>query len=176
MKPSWGGFVPQHLGFELCQRIMRVLTEDTKYPYVDEAGLKHILAKREDLGELLKRPGRAIQLDGFVARWWTFAGGRVNHTLKYGFEIAEGWKVVADNFQLRIEGDGVTHETVRAAIGKMASAEFWEAPETRRAVLARLPNYRLSKFQDCLPERFTLEVVERYLLDVEKAARWIGQG
>jgi ATP-dependent Lhr-like helicase len=173
-KPSWGGFVPQHLGFELCQRIMRVLTEDTKYPYVEEAGIKHILAKRDDLGELLKRPGRAIQLDGAVARWWTFAGGRVNHTLKYGFEIAEGWKVVADNFQLRIEGDGVNHETVRAAIGKMATTGFWNAPETRRAVLARLPNYRLSKFQDCLPDEYALEVVERYLLDVEGMVAWLG--
>ena len=53
-----------------------------------------------------------MQIDGSVARWWTFAGGRVNHTLKYGLEVAEGWKVVADNFQLRIEGDGIGHECV----------------------------------------------------------------
>ena len=32
MKPSWGGFVPQHLGFELCQRIQRVLTESRALP------------------------------------------------------------------------------------------------------------------------------------------------
>ena len=55
-----------------------------------------------------------------------------NHTLKYGFEVAEGWKVVADNFQLRIEGDGVGHESVRKAIGKMASAGFWDEPDMRR--------------------------------------------
>lgn len=173
VKPSWGGFIPQHLGFALCQRIMGVLTEDTHYPYVDEAGFKHITEKRADLGELLRRPGRAVQIDGDVARWWTFAGGRVNHTLKYGFEVAEGWKVVADNFQLRIEGNGVTHETVRGAVGQMAAAGFWTAPETRKAVLARLPAYRLSKFQDCLPEDFALEVVERYLLDVAGMMRWL---
>jgi ATP-dependent Lhr-like helicase len=68
----------------------------------------------------------------------------VNHTLKYGFEVSESWKVVPDNFQLRIEGDGVGHESVRVAIGKMASASFWDSPEVRRAVLARLPGYRLS--------------------------------
>ena len=39
--------------------------------------------------------------------------------------------------------------------------------EARQAVLARLPGYRLSKFQDCLPEAFALEMIESYLLDVE---------
>jgi ATP-dependent Lhr-like helicase len=176
VKPSWGGFVPQFLGFELCQRMKRVLTEDVRYPYVDEVGCKHLQGKRGDLGELLRRPGRAIQVDEAVGRWWTFAGGRVNHTLKYGFEVLEGWKVVADNFQLRIEGDGITHDSVRAAVTRMCVSEFWTAAEMRRAVLARLPGYRLSKFQDCLPERFALEVIENYLLDVAGALRWLGEG
>jgi len=81
---------------------------------------------------------------------------------------------VSDNFQLRIEGDGVSHESVRNAITNLSSPAFWSAPDTRKAVLARLPGYRLSKFQDCLPELFALEVVERYLLDVEGTVRWLG--
>ncbi len=52
---------------------------------------------------------------------------------------------------------------------------FWDTPEVRRAVLARLPGYRLSKFQDCLPEKFALEVIENYLLDVTGTARWLQQ-
>lgn len=166
--------MPQFLGHELCQRIRKVLIETTKYPYVDEPGYAHLQAKREDLGELLKRQGHAVQLDGSLGRWWTFAGGRINHTLKYGFEVSEGWKVVADNFQLRIEGDGVGHESIRKVIGRMASPEFWATPEVRKAVLSRLPGYRLSKFQDCLPELFALEVIERYLLDVDNTVRWLG--
>jgi ATP-dependent Lhr-like helicase len=173
VKPSWGGFIPQHLGFDLCRRMLRVLTDDVRYPYVDDVGWKYLTAKREDLGELLRRPGRAVQLDGGIGHWWTFAGGRVNHTLKYGFEVVEGWKVVADNFQLRIEGDGVDHESVRAAIERMCAAEFWTSPDMRRAVLARLPGYRLSKFQDCLPERFALETIGNYLLDVTGTVRWL---
>jgi ATP-dependent helicase Lhr and Lhr-like helicase len=173
VKPSWGGFIPQLLGFELCQRMKKILIDPVRYPYVDERGSKHIAGKREDLGELLRRPGHAVQIDGSVARWWTFAGGRVNHTLKYGFEVAERWKVVADNFQLRMEGDGVGHESVRNAVGRMASADFWDSPDVRRALLARLPGYRLSKFQDCLPEKFALEVIENYLLDVTGTVRWL---
>jgi len=174
VKPSWGGFIPQHLGFELCRRIERVITEDVRYPYVDDAAYKHIVEKRDDLGDLLRRQGSAVQLDGGIARWWTFAGGRINHTLKYGFEVAEGWKVVADNFQLRIDGDGITHESVRRVIDRMSSLAFWDEPEMRRAILARLPGYRLSKFQDCLPEKLALEVIENYLLDVAGTVRWAG--
>ena len=68
----------------------RALTETSRYPYVDEAGFKHITEKREDLGDLLRRSGPAVQIDEGTAYWWTFAGGRVNHTLKYGFEVLEG--------------------------------------------------------------------------------------
>jgi len=57
----------------------------------------------------------------------------------------------------------------------MARQSFWDTAEVRRAVLAKLPGYRLSKFQDCLPERFALEMIERYLLDVEGAVGWLGQ-
>jgi len=110
-----------------------------------------------------------------VARWWTFAGGRVNHTLKYGFEVGEGWKVVADNFHLRIEGAAVTHESVERAISKLSASTFWNEPAMRNAILARLPGYRLSKFQDCLPEKFALEVIETYLLDVGGTVRWLGR-
>jgi ATP-dependent Lhr-like helicase len=72
-----------------------------------------------------------------------------------------------------IEGDGVGHESVGRAIGKMASAAFWDSPDTRQAVLAPLPGYRLSKFQDCLPEKFALEVIENYLLEVESTVQWL---
>jgi ATP-dependent Lhr-like helicase len=98
----------------------------------------------------------------------------VNHTLKYGFEVTEGWKAIADNFQLRIEGPGVGHESVRNAIARMTPATFWDTPDVRRAVLTRLPGYRLSKFQDCLFEAFVLEVIENYLLDIAGTVRWLG--
>jgi len=173
VKPSWGGYIPSMLGFELCQRIEKLLTEDTEYPYVDAPTAQYLRAQRDDLGELLRRPGAALQVEPGVARWWTFAGGRVNHTLKYGLEIKEGWKVVADNFLVRIEGDGIGHETVGAAISRMSLPGFWTDANLRKALLGRLPNYRLSKFQDCLPEAFALEVVENYLLDVASTVRWL---
>lgn len=173
VKPSWGGYIPSMLGFEVCQRIKQLLVSDAEYPYVDEPTTRHLQEHRADLGDLLRHTGAAVQVEPGVARWWSFAGGRINHTLKYGFEITAGWKVVADNFLLRIEGDGIGHETVGAVIGKMSEPGFWSEPTFRRSLLGRLPNYRLSKFQDCLPEMFALETVERYLLDVEGAVGWL---
>ena len=51
-----------------------------------------------------RRPHRprargSVQLDEGVGRWWTYAGRRINHTLKYGLEVIQGWKVQADKFR-----------------------------------------------------------------------------
>jgi ATP-dependent Lhr-like helicase len=42
-------------------------------------------------------------------------------------------------------------------IAMMATEGFWDQPDMRLAILTRLPGYRLSKFQDCLPPRFALK-------------------
>jgi ATP-dependent Lhr-like helicase len=49
------------------------------------------------------------------------------------------------------------------------------APETQQALLARLPEYRLSKFQQALPDAFAVEMVGVYLLDVAGAAAFLRQ-
>ncbi len=166
-KPSWGGFVPQMLGFELCQRMRRVLVETTEYSYLHPTAATSLRERREELGELLGRAARPLQMDGGVGLWWTFAGGRINQTLKYGLEVAGGWKVVADNFVLRIEGDGVTHGTVGAVIARMAGETLWKDDGFWREILARLPDYRLSKFQKALPDAASTEMLGAYLLDVD---------
>jgi len=173
-KPSWGGFMPQILGFELCQRIRRIMTDDVQYPYVEETAANEIKLRRDDLGDLLRRTRLPVQYDGAVVRVWTFAGGRINHTIKHGLELTEGWSVVADNFLLRIEGPGAGTDTVQAALHRLASPEYWRNPETRDAILRRLPEYRLSKFQDAMPADFVMEMVGGYLLDFAGTTRWLG--
>jgi len=79
---------------------------------------------------------------------------------------------VTDNFMVRIDSDGVNHDTVRAGIRRIVDPNLWEALNIQRQVLARLPNYRLSKLQECLPERYALDVVANYLPDVEGMLGW----
>jgi ATP-dependent Lhr-like helicase len=172
-KPSWGGFAPKLLGFELCRRIRRLLVEDTQHAYLSETARDTLAGYREDFGDLLRSGGAAIQLEEANARWWTFAGGRINHTLKYALAETSGWKIISDNWQLRIEGDGISRARVGEAIDAITGADFWEADDTWQRILAKVPPYRLSKFQPALPPRFQQEMLGRYLLDANGARRFV---
>ena len=173
-KPSWGGFLPQHLGFDLCQRMRRILTDDVVYPYLDPAAMASIAARRADLGQLLRgSEGLPLQIAEGAGHLWTFAGGQINHTLKYALELTTGWKVVADNIQLRVEGAGVTHLTLNDALTKLRDGGFWSSAETQKALFARVPDFRLSKFQQALPPRLETEVIGSYLLDVDGTLRFM---
>lgn len=167
-KPSWGGFVPQFLGYELCQEMRAVLMSNEDYPFLDPKAREALAEWRGDFGELLRRD-EPVQDDGSSVTWWTFAGGRINQTLKYALEWKGGWKVIADNFAVRVQGSGVSHGALRAVMREMGR-EFWQDPQVRRKLLSVMPEYRLSKFQRVLPERWQVEMVGGYLLDFEGAA------
>lgn len=169
-KPSWGGFVPQFLGFEVCQEMKAVLSSDEQYSFVDAKGKAALAEWRADLGQLLRRAGAALHTDAANVTWWTFAGGRINQTLKYALEWKGGWKVIPDNFSIRIEGDGVSHGAVQAQLLDLAAPEFWSAPETGAKLRALVPEYRLSKFQQVLPDAAQSEMIGGYLLDPKGAA------
>ena len=81
---------------------------------------------------------------------------------------------------LYVAGEGppllLLHSINAAGSAYEVRPAFEHARPTHRVYAPDLPGYRLSKFQDCLPERFALEVIERYLLDVEGAVRWLGEG
>jgi len=173
--PKWGGIMPSMLGFEVCQRIKRVLTETESYSYLSEPAAAAVHDYREDMAALLQR-GTALQLAHDGARWWTYAGGRINQTLRYALAELTGWKIVCDNFHLRIEGDGVSHQRVVQAIEQLADPAFWDDAERWTKIVARVPPYRLSKFQDALPPRFQLELLGRYLLDLDGARRFVTGG
>jgi ATP-dependent Lhr-like helicase len=150
-----------------------MLVEEVEYPYLDPAALVVLTEARQDLGPLLRRGVRSIQLQSESASWWTFAGGRINATIKYLLAVTKGWHVVADNFLVRIEGDGVTHETVNAEIDRIVAADVLADSDVLRRVAALLPDYRLSKFQPALPDICAVEVVAAYLLAAPAARVWL---
>jgi len=172
-KPSWGGFVPQFLGFEVCQKMKRVLTDDVQYPFVDKNGQEALNEWRHDMGDLLRDSKDGLREDGSSTRLYTFAGGRINQTLRYALEWKKGWKVVPDNFSLRIEGDGASLGAVQEVLTLLRSPGFWQAEETRARLRSLVPQYRLSKFQQVLPDRWQTEMVGGYLLDFDGADRYL---
>lgn len=173
-KPSWGGFVPQFLGFEICQEMKAVLSTDDDYAFVDARGKAALAAWRADLGQLVRSAGSALHGDGSSVTWWTFAGGRINQTLKYALEWKGGWKVVPDNFSVRIEGDGVRQAAVQVQLTALSHPGFWADPETRAKLRSLVPEYRLSKFQKVLPDAAQSEMIGGYLLDFSGAAVLLG--
>lgn len=174
-KPSWGGFVPQFLGFEVCQEMKAVLTCADEYPFLD-ASAKAVLAEwRADMGELLGRAADSLQFDGTTVTWWTFAGGRINQTLKYALEWRGNCKAVPDNFAVKIQRDGVSLDAAHGLLDELRAPNFWVAPETRQKLRALVPEYRLSKFQRALPDRCQTEMVGAYLLDFEGTAGFLGR-
>ena len=117
-------------------------------------------------------PGIEIA-DGEI-RWWTFAGGRINSTLRYGLgAIHGGVQVVPDNFLLKLRGDDLEIGRFQCALAEIRRRSFWQDEERWQGVLASLPGYRLSKFQPLMPPWVEREVIAGYLLDVPGTIRWL---
>jgi hypothetical protein len=89
--------------------------------------------------------------------------------------VEAGWKVIPDNFLVRVRGEGIDAQAFRRALEKLAERSFWEDEQLWAQVADSLPTYRLSKFQPLMPPWIEREVVATYLLDVEGASRWLAQ-
>jgi ATP-dependent helicase Lhr and Lhr-like helicase len=165
-KPAWGGFAPRLLSFALSQQIKQLLSEEKSFGYLSEPAALALAQYREELAGVLGPEGSALQGDAKSWRWWTFAGGAINQTLRHAIAVLTGWKVVADSFRLRFEGEQLTETAVREVIVKLSSPALWEDLPFWLRVVAQVPPYRLSKFQPALPPRYQLELIGNTLLDL----------
>ena len=169
-KPSWGGYLPVFLGREVCEKVRDVLIADRNYGYLHTGAAEVLDAKRDDLGATL-RSGVRVRADAGETWWWTFAGGRINQTLKHALKAIGCEKVVADNFAVRWTNTSGGRGGERFdPLAELRDPAVWN-DELRRQVEASLPEYRLSKFQRALPDRAQREMLAGYLLDWEGAAR-----
>lgn len=173
-EPTWGGFLPQYLGFTLCQRILAILLGDEPFPYLEASAAEVLAEHRASMRQVLDSPRGGIEVEEGEIRWWTFAGGRINATLRYALEAVGGeWKVIPDNFLIKVRGEGLDEHRFAEARAKLAEPEFWEDERLWAEVAESLPNYRFSKFQPLMPPWVEREVVAGYLLDVGGAWRWL---
>lgn len=173
-QPTWGGFLPQFLGFGLCQRIRSVLRSDERYPYLDDHAWKVLSEQRDALRDVISPQRGSTEFDHEEIRWWTFAGGRVNTTLRHALEaVAEDWQVTSDNFLIKARGATADRDRFRDVLGRLREPEFWEDQHLWARVAESLPGYRLSKFQPLMPPWVEREVIASYLLDVGGTWRWL---
>jgi ATP-dependent Lhr-like helicase len=173
-QPTWGGFLPQFLGFEICQAIRTILKTEPGYSYLHEQAAEVLRAQRELFSDVLDSAAGDLEIDEGEIRWWTFAGGRINSTLRYALEaVGPDWKVIPDNLLIKVRGADLDERVLREAIDQLRDLEFWENDKLWAEVAKSLPNYRLSKFQAFMPPWVEREVVASYLLDVGGAWRWL---
>lgn len=174
-KPSWGGFAPQLLGYDLCQQIAVILLDNEPIPYINDLA-QHTLAEyREDLQSFLHPTKPSVQNDGDRLIWWTFAGGQINSTLRYGLQFHHDWKITCDNFRIKIEGNSATPGRLVALIETLRQDSFWNSHSTKQFILEQLPEYRLSKFQRALPEDYSLELISNYLLNIPGSLQFLAK-
>jgi ATP-dependent Lhr-like helicase len=173
-QPTWGGYIPQFLGFEVCQKMREILLSSTAFPYLDEQAAAVLQEKREAIQPLFQSGRAGIEVKDGELRWWTFAGGKINATLRYGLEAVGGdWKITTDNFLVKAKGEGITPERFHDAVQRLASTEIWDDAKLWKEVAESLPNYRLSKFQDLMPDWVEREVVARYLISANASRGWL---
>jgi len=100
--------------------------------------------------------------------------GHINTTLRYALESWNPeWKVIPDNFMIRIHGNGVDDGGFKDALRQMVTPEYWQDETQWAGIAALLPTYRLSKFQPLMPNWIEREIVARYLLDTAGAWQWL---
>jgi ATP-dependent helicase Lhr and Lhr-like helicase len=173
-QPTWGGFLPQFLGFALCQKILDVLTSTEIYGYLDPEATAVLNVYRDDMRGVLAPGCGSVEIVDGEFRWWTFAGGRINSTLRHALRAIGGdWQVTPDNFVIRLRGETLNHREFMAARERLAEPTFWENETFWQQVGLALPIYRLSKFQPLMPPWIEREVLACYLLDVAGARRWM---
>jgi ATP-dependent helicase Lhr and Lhr-like helicase len=116
----------------------------------------------------------AFDCEASELRWWTFAGGRINSTLRYALGFLQpDWAFIPDNYVIRVRGASATAGWLGEAIERLATDEFWNDAALWGAIGGSLPNYRLSKFQPLMPKWVEQETLARHLLDVPGTRRWL---
>ena len=177
-QPTWRGFLPQFLGFHLCQRILDIVTSDEAYPYLTRPVARLLDEERERLQSLVEPRigGIAMNDNGNEVVWRTFAGGKINSTLRYALGTLEPtWTITPDNFAVRVRDDNMTEAHFRSVVQDLKSEAFWQDETVWQSIRNALPGYRLSKFQPLMPQWVETEVVATYLLDVCGAKEWIAR-
>jgi ATP-dependent Lhr-like helicase len=173
-KPTWGGFLPRFLGFEVCQQALSVLLSDEPFAYLDDSASAVLNEHRSSMRGVIDSQRGGVVFDDDEIRWWTFAGGSINATLRHAFETTVGgWRVSTDNFSIRLRGDDLDGRRFHDAVNTLTKPGFWEDDLLWAGITESLPSYRLSKFQPLMPPWIEREVVARYLLDTDGAWRWI---
>ena len=76
---------------------------------------------------LVEPKNGGISTLGDEVTWHTFAGGRINSTLRYALTSLEpNWSVTPDNFSIRASDSNLTEAHFWMVVQKLRVPELWE--------------------------------------------------
>jgi ATP-dependent Lhr-like helicase len=168
----WAGS-PQHLGYELCQAMKRVLMAEENDPAWSQRAVRVLETSR---AEHLFLHDEALPLieDGADLVLWTFAGGAANVLLARILEAELGGRVVSRNTSLTLKEEaGKSAAAVRALLAQWREEHRPTVADARVHAEGAVRG-RVSKFQVCLPEALLLDLLVTAAVDVEGARRALG--
>jgi ATP-dependent Lhr-like helicase len=169
-QPTWGGFLPQFLGYELCQKILEILCSGESYPYLDAQSASELTQRRQQLQGIISPRVGGIDFSGDEITWYTFAGGRINATIRHALaDLCPTWQILPDNFRLRIRADNLAPAEFNNTLNQLRQPDFWTDKPRWLRIAGNLPNYRLSKFQPLMPANVQSELVATFMLNVDGA-------
>lgn len=162
--PSWSSFAPKLLSYQICRKIYDILTSDELYPYCDKNVKTQLTQIRLDK-QFLRESFAPLERENGHVIWWTYAGGRINNTLKYTISYLSGCEAIANNYFLRLSNPDRA-ESLSSLIKQMNRTNFWSNLQLKGYLLNVQPDHRLSKFQFCLPKDYQCELLANEFLDV----------
>jgi hypothetical protein len=132
-QPTWGGFLRQFLSHALCQRILAVLTSTEDCPYLSQPARDALALKRDEVHDILEPCICGVEVDAGEIRWWTYAGGTINSTLRHAIAAIEpDWKITADNVLVGLRGEGSTADISARHWGNSAVPDSGKIPSFGR--------------------------------------------
>jgi ATP-dependent Lhr-like helicase len=171
--PMWGGLSPRFIGYELSRKKRDILAGNDMPAYLSAEARIWLTSLRADKGAFLSDSFAPIEHDDRGFQWHTWAGGRINNTIRFALKAELGVDVQATNELVRIPEVTVPWPDISRVIDAMASLSFWTEGTLMDRIQAMLPEWRLSKFQGYLPDAKRRELIAMTILDVEGTVRFM---
>ncbi|MCB1177399.1 MAG: DEAD/DEAH box helicase [Leptospiraceae bacterium] len=173
VKPLWGGFLPRLLQYEVTRKMKEILLSSEEYNYLSAASKEKLELMREAKRDLLAGKEPIVLSDGEDIIIYTYAGGYVNFTIRFALLTQFTLDIVTSNEYIKIKKSSNDLEKILEFMYSLKNKEFWEDSSIAERLSKNFPNYRISKFQKYLPDKYSKEILGTILLDFEGTMRYL---
>lgn len=175
VKTQWSGFLPRLLQYEVSRKMKDIILSDEKYSYLHQETASLLETIRSSDRILLQEKEPLIQSDERDLIFHTYAGGFVNFTLKFALMNELPCDIITSNETIKLKNIGVGSEKVLEILRKFKNPSYWESDGLREKLASKFPNYRISKFQQYLPDKYGKEILGQILLDIPNTIRYLNE-